>query len=320
MAGIDFGRIGGIISQYVDTDYIDIKRDIDGKLQEVYSNIPCHVAYASTDNPDPTTVDVKPIIQSITVHMQLWVDVRNNDFIVAKKTGSDGSLIATYSGRCGNPVVSQGRKKVLMQMNGTENDDPTPLPPKQSVRITIGYFSGGTEIQPENVQECEAGQPFEMQAPAIDGYNISECYIDGVQQESTAAYIPEVSESGYEVKFVYAVSDAPVSFRFLVNGLYTKDDGRLASGWHLYKKILIDSVSQDEGVYTITCDDVRLVHSDSSKVLTVEKNSKIVLTPGDVFAIVTGVVLRNGGKVTFTAAPYEPTEAEQNCYHCRWYD
>ena len=110
---IDFGKIGDIASKFFDSDYIDIKRDMGGKLQEVYSNIPCHVAYASTDNPDPTTVDTKPIIQSITVHCPLYVDIRNNDFIVAKKIGSDGSLIATYSGRCGNPVVSQGRKKAL---------------------------------------------------------------------------------------------------------------------------------------------------------------------------------------------------------------
>lgn len=317
MAGFDFGQIGDIISKVCDSDYIDIKRDIDGKLQEVYSNIPCHVAYMATDNPDPKTVDVKPIIQSITVHMQLWVDIRNNDFIVAKKTGSDGSLIATYSGRCGNPVVSQGRKKVVMQMNGTENDEPTPLPPAQSAKITISYISSETPIQPDTEQLAEIGKPFEMEAPVIDGYTVSECYIDGVIQETTTAHIDEVT-ADIQIQFVYAVNDTPSYFRFLVFGLYTKDDGSLASGWHLYKKVAIDSFSFEDDVYTITCEDVRLVHEDNGKMLTIEPEAEIVF--GGVYAEVKSIVSKDNGKVTFTAKAFTPTEKQTDAYTCKWYD
>lgn len=320
MAGFDFGRIGGIISKYVDSDFIDIKRDINGKLQEIYSNIPCHVAYASTDNPDPTSVDVKPIIQSITVHLQLWVDIQNNDFLIAKKVGSDGSLIGTYSGRCGNPVISQGRKKVSMQMSGTEAEEATPLPPKEGARITIRYVSDGEDIQESAEREAEVGGAFEMEAPIIEGYRIAECWIDGELQESADAYIAEVKESGHEVRFVYSVSDIPEFFRFLVNGLYAKDDGSLDSGWHLYKKIDIDSYSVSENVYTIVSDDVRLTHEDGGQTLAVSAGARMVLIPGNAFVEVAEIVGRNNGSVTFRAVPFAPTEAERNCYTAGWYD
>ena len=140
MSGFNFGQIGNIMSELFDSDFIDIKRDVGSNLQEMYSNVPCHIAFASTDNPDPTTVDTKPIIQSINVHMPLWVDIKNNDFIVAKRMDSEGNLLKTYSGRCGNPIVSEGRQKVLMTMSATEPEDPTPVPPKDPAIIKINYL------------------------------------------------------------------------------------------------------------------------------------------------------------------------------------
>lgn len=316
--GFDFGRISDVISKVVDTDYIDIQRDIGGSLQEVYSNIPCHVAYSSVDNPDPNSVDIKPIIQSLTIHIRQWVDVRNNDFIIAKKVGSDGKLIAVYSGRCGNPVVSQGRKKILVTMSATEPEEPTPLPPKESVKVSILCVSGTEELKSDEM-ETKPGEPLLIIPPAIDGYSVSECWIDGVQQENTEAYIDEVSKDGNAVLFTYATADNPVFFRFLVNGLYTKDDGGLAKGWHQYKKTGIDSVVFIGETYTITSNDVEYVHEDNGKKLGVKVGTKIVLFPGDVFAEVTEILERENGKVSFIATPYVPTEAELNSYVCGWY-
>ena len=68
MSGFNFGQISDVVSNVMDSDFIDIKRDSGGKLEEVYSNVPCHLAFNSTDNPDPNSVDTKPIIQSINVH------------------------------------------------------------------------------------------------------------------------------------------------------------------------------------------------------------------------------------------------------------
>ena len=320
MAGFDFGRIGAVASRFFDSDYIDIKRDTAGELREIYSNVPCHVAYASVDNPDPTTVDVKPIVQSITVHCPLYVDVRNNDFLVAKKMGADGTLLATYSGRCGNPVVSQGRKKVAMQMSGTEAEEATPVPPRTPAKITVRYLCDGEGIQDAAETGAEIGGAFDMDAPVIEGYSVAECYVDGELQETTSAHIAEVEEGGHEVRFVYAVSDIPEMFRFLANGLYTKDDGSLASGWHLYKKVDLDSVSEKDGIYTIACADVRQVHEDGGQTLSVEVGARIALIPGNIFVEVSGIRSRSGGKVVFEAVPFEPTESERNAYICGWYD
>ena len=315
----DFGRIGKAIARIMDSDYIDIKRDVNGKLQEIYTNIPCHVSYASTDNPDPTSVDVKPIIQSISVHLQNWVDIQNNDFLVAKKIDSEGNIAAVYSGRCGNPVVSQGRKKVSMQMNGTEAESPSPIPPKDGVKITVRFVHDDTEIQSEQTQTAEVGKPFDLGAPTIEGYSAAECYIDSVLQEGTSAHIDNV-ENDTEIRFLYEISDTPQFFRFLVNGLYTKDDGSLASGWHLYKKINIDSVSVDGDVYEITSDNVELTHEDGGQSLTVEIGTRMVLIPGSVFVEVSEIVEKDGGKASFKAVVFEPTEKERTAYVCGYYD
>lgn len=318
MSGFNFGQIGNIISELFDTDYADIKRDSDGRLQEVYSNILCHVAFSSVDNPNPETVDVKPIIQSLNVHFPLWVDVKNNDFIVAKRMDNDGNLLTVYSGRCGNPIVSQGRKKVLVTMSATESETPTPVPPKNPVNISIEYVSNDVHIQDSSVFEIEKGDNFTLSAPLIDNYSAVDCEIDNVLQGSTTAIINDVQEE-HTVKFLYESSSVSNGFRFLVNGLYTRNDGKLANGYHLYKKIDIDSISENEGVYTVVCDNIKLEHEDNGKELSIKKGVNVVLVPNDVFVVVNNVTDLSNGKIEFEAVRFTPTEDEQGAYVCDWY-
>lgn len=319
MSGFNFGQIGNIMSELFDTDYADIKRDSGGSLKEMYSNIPCHIAFASTDNPDPTSVDTKPIIESIHVHFPVWVDVKNNDFIVAKRMDGGGNLLKTYSGRCGDPVVSQGRQKVLMAMSGTESEEPTPVPPKNPIVITIRYLSNGVSIQETFEDKVEAGDSFRMTAPVIEGYSADYCYVDGERQESTSVYIPSVANDEHFVDFIYSVSNMPTMMRFLVNGLYTKDDGSLDNGWHQYKKIDIDIISKDGDIYSISCDNVKWTHEDNGKRLEIKAGVKLVLIPGNIFVTVDGTTV-TGDKVVFTATEYEPSEAERDSYVTGWYD
>lgn len=318
MSGFNFGQIGNIISELFDTDYVDIKRDTSGQLQEIYSNIKCHIAFTSTDNPNPETVDIKPIIQSLTIHFPLWVDIKNNDFIIAKRMNNNGNLLAVYSGRCGNPIVSQGRQKVSVIMSGTESETPTPIPPKNPININIDYLSGDVQIQDSTVFEIEKGGDFNLSAPLIDNYSAVDCEIDGVLQGSTTAIITDV-QAEHIVKFIYESSSVSNGFRFLVKGLYTKNDGSLANGYHLYKKIDIDSISENEGVYTITCDNVKLEHEDNGKELSIANNVKLVLVPNDIFVKVTEIISSNNNKVTFNAVEFTPTQDELNAYVCDWY-
>jgi hypothetical protein len=320
MSGFNFAQIGNVMSEFFDSDFIDIKRDVGGNLQELYSNIPCHIAFNSTDNPDPTSVDTKPIIQSINVHMPLWVDIKNNDFIVAKRMDNAGNLLMTYSGRCGNPIVSQGRQKVLMTMSATEPEEPTPVPPQNPAIIKINYLSNGIPIQDSIEKSIEVGSSFTMNAPIIEGYSAQYCVIDGITQESAVAYIADVTDVEHTINFVYTVSEMPNMMRFLVNGIYTKDDGSLANGWHQYKKIDIDSISESEETFTIICDDVKWIHEDNGKSLSIKAGAKLVLIPRNIFVKVDNIVGVSNNKVTFTATEFTPTEAEENSYVTGWYD
>ena len=317
MSGFNFGQIGNIISELFDTDYVDIKRDTSGQLQEIYSNISCHIAFTSTDNPNPETVDIKPIIQSLTIHFPLWVDIRNNDFIIAKRMDNNGNLLAVYSGRCGNPIVSQGRQKVLVSMSATDAEEPTPTPPINPVNINIEFLSNNIHIQDSTVFEIEKGNNFTLSAPLIDNYLATDCESDGDLQGSTVAIITDVQEE-HIVKFIYETSDVSNGFRFLIKGLYTKNDGSLANGYHLYKKIDIDSITENEGVYTIVCDNVKIEHEDNGKQLSIQKGVKIVLVPNDVFVRVTDVNI-SGNKISFDAVEFTPSQDELNAYICDWY-
>lgn len=316
--GFDFGQIGGIVSEVMDTDYIDIRRDIEGSLVEVYSNISCHIAYVSIDNPNPETVDIKPVIQALKIHTPLWVDIRNNDFIVAKKIGSDGSIQGVYSGRCGNSVVSMGRKVTMVSMISTEPYDPTPVPPVEPITVIVSYLYDTTQIIPDTVHDVEKGNTFTLEIPSIEGYQFSYYELDGVIQSGSTIVIPEVEEP-HTIKIHYTVVTESDSFRFLVNGLYTKNDGSLANGWHTYKAVKIDSVSLEEGVYTIVSDNVTFEHEDNGRVLNIKKGTQLVLYPYKVFVTVDEVSISND-KATFTAKPFTPTEAQLNYYETRWYD
>ena len=320
MSGFNFGQIDNIMSELFDTDYVDIKRDVGNELQEIYSNIPCHIAFNSADNPDPMGVDIKPIIQSVNIHTPNWVDIRNNDFLVAKRMDNKGNILIVYSGRCGNPVVSQGRKKVVMSMNATNSEIPTPVPPKNPIRITINYLYNDVQIQDSIVQEVEENSPFTIIAPIIEGYSPKYCVIDGEVQSITTAYISDVGVENHVIEFIYEVLNKPDILRILVNGLYTKDDGSLANGYHFYKKINIDNIVKDNDSYQITCDNIKWVHEDNGKDISIKVGTKIILIPGNIFVMVDEILKIEDGKITFICREFVPAYEEQNAYITGWYD
>jgi len=130
--GFDFGRIGHIIGDVMDSDYMDIRREVIGKSgrTEVYSNVPCHISFRRHDEPDTKSVDFAPVEANLTIHAGVTVDIRNDDYIVAKKTAHSGKLLTAYGGLCGHPSVSQARKSVMIQMVSllSMGSDITPLP------------------------------------------------------------------------------------------------------------------------------------------------------------------------------------------------
>lgn len=322
MSRFDFSSIGDIISELFDSDFIDIKRDVNGKLTEVYSNISCHIAYNSTDNPNPNSVDIKPIIQSINIHLPNWVDIRNNDYIIAKKMNGDGTqILGTYNGRCGNPVISQARKKVVMNMQGTDIESGEPTPPViiNSSQIEISFNYNGVEIENTINKKVEVGTTFTFNPIDIEGYKPIRCFVNDIEQESLDIEL-EVTEYNYKIKYEYEISEEINGFRYLVKGLYTTNDGSLKNGYHLYKKININSISKNENEYTITCKDEVITHEDNGLKLNIDSGVKLVLTPLDIFVIVDNIISKENNKITFTASEFIPTEDEKNAYMTEWYD
>lgn len=323
MSGFKFGTIGNIISKYMDTDYIDIKRDIDGKLQEVYSNVPCNLEMSSADNPDPLTIDLKPIIQSVTVHMNTWVDVQNNDFIVAKKMGTDGEVLQVYSGRCGYPATDQGRKKITISMSATDAETPTPPPPTEPADIYVEYKYDESDVASPEEFVAEIGSSTVILPVAVEGYTVAGYILDGgAYTEGDSVTIDEVLPEGHHIKFIYQISSVIDSFRYLVNGLYTRDDGKLESGLHLYKKIsanVSDSTEPEEWIITMSKEPV--YHEDAGMFLTPDVEQKMVMYPGDIWVKFDEFVeSQNNNEISFKVKSYEPSEDEQNAYVTGWYD
>lgn len=126
MQKVNFEPIGEFMQAF-DTDKIDIARRMpiinpDGTTGEtmietpLYSGIACHISFNDLDNPDPNTVETRPIIKALTINCPLEVDLQNGDYITAYKLSYEGNIIETYSGIIGEPSSSMSRKSATMQV------------------------------------------------------------------------------------------------------------------------------------------------------------------------------------------------------------
>ena len=127
MAGFDFGQIGGLIGNIMDTDSIDICRSQpitlpDGSITvtdaktPVYTDVKCHLSSNSTPNPDPATAPASPVIVSMTINCAVDVDLQNADWIKARKLDSSGNVMAHYEGAIGTPTMNQSRQEAITVM------------------------------------------------------------------------------------------------------------------------------------------------------------------------------------------------------------
>ena len=120
----NFGQIGGILSAVMDSDRIDIARSekttfSDGSIGVTnpivkYTDVPCHLSYLATDNPDPVAVGGMPVITNVTINCAVDVDLQNGDYIFARKLTADGTVLQTHEGSIGAPSTNQSRKESVM--------------------------------------------------------------------------------------------------------------------------------------------------------------------------------------------------------------
>lgn len=126
MNKVNFEVIGDAMRAF-DTDKMDIIRRMEisnpdrttGETSSdtpVYKDVPCHISFVTADNPNPETIDTKPVIVGLQINCGLEVDLQNNDYIIAYKLSDSGEVLETYKGTIGFPTTSQSRKSAQMQM------------------------------------------------------------------------------------------------------------------------------------------------------------------------------------------------------------
>ena len=296
---------------------MDIKRD----GHEIYSNLPCNIQINKSDNADPDAVDVVPIITSLTINMDIWLDVRNDDYITAKRMSHDGEILEVYVGKCGYPATWQGRKSVDMAMATLKSpSEVTPPPPKnQSIVLIKCQNLLGQNIQPVLRKIAELGKKFTYYPPVIDGYSLKNTYLDGILQAENFIDIQTLENESYDVKFEYEETSENSYLRILHYGVYTEDDGSIEYGNHLYKKIPIEKISGSNGNYTITTKVNKVLHEDNGE-LKLDKGTKIKLFSSNEWAMITTNATQTLDGYEFNTEPYTPTQAEENAYVCNWYE
>ena len=313
---INFEMISNIISQNFDIDLMDIKRN----GIEIYSNVPCNIQINTADNPDTTAIDVVPIVTSLTIHMNQYVDIQNNDYIVAKRMSNDRKILEAYTGVCGFPSVWQSRKSVNMAMATlSPTDEVTPPPPANEARITIEFKDElGNEIKPALVKLEEAGTTATIFPPLIEGFEVENAYLDGILQENDIITIQDVLKEGHNVLYVYKSSSEIDSLRILTNGVYTKDNGEVAYGYHLYKKIPILEITGEKGNYEIITPVDSILHEDNG-LLKLKQGTIIKLYNSNEWARISENPVKISNEYKFITEPYTPQENEAKAYETNWY-
>lgn len=316
---INFGAMSETIHNFLDSDYIDIFRKSadSAKREEIYSNISCHIAIKTADNPDPNSVDTKPIVTSLVIHMPTWVDIKNDDYVIAKKMNISGEILALYSGTVGYPAVSMARQSVNMLMETLEVTEPvTPVPPQNKSQVVISYLNvdNDEKIKSDLIQTVEQGVSVNFFPPSINNYELNKSVLDGQEMPLGAITIENPTAEGHTIQFLYKAVSIISSFKVLVNGLYTKDNGTLGSGYHLYKSIPIVSVS--DGIWQIS---VNKFEHDEIGIVNITEGTKVKDNLGN-WHIVTSNPQKVGDYYMCEIADYEPTEAEQNAYETHWYE
>ena len=122
----------------------------------------------------------------------------------------------------------------------------------------------------------------------------------------------------YLVSFEYEAATEISYMRLLLNGLYTKDNGSLASGYYLYKKMPLTLLASN-GSYDVTMEDITVIQEDTGDIIRIEENTKAVLFAGYVFAQVESIE-ELVDSYRLKLVPYEPTEEERKAYLTEWYD
>ena len=306
---VDFTKLATPISNALDTDFMDIYRQVEGSPERdlVYSNVPCHIAIKSTDNANPENVDTQPIITSLRIHCPNWVDIKNNDYVIAKKSDLNGNILNYYEGIVGEPATSMARQFVDMAMaTEKKGEEPEPIPIGETFNVVISYLDSENATIHENItQSYRKGDNVTISSLEINNYSLIRAELDG---ETVQSIVIENIQANHVVKFYYQAITRITNIRMLVNGDYTKDNGTYAYGLHLYAPIAVLSANGN----TLTLASNKFNHEDIG-LITIKKDDKFTDNFGNWHIITAITQVNDGYLITFA-----DTQAV-DCYVTHWY-
>jgi len=106
-----------------------------------------------------------------------------------------------------------------------------------------------------------------------------------------------------------------------MNGLFTQNNGHLAFGLHLFRRV--DIIDYNDSIMPWTDEIViavnELIHPEMGRVRLIPGTRIKVFTVDEWLTIDTPLEPVPGG-FKFTTIPYTPTEQEENAYETGWYD
>jgi hypothetical protein len=309
-------RMGRVIADNFDIDYIDIYRanPTTYELQLQAPNLPCNFEIKQTDNPDPLTIDIKPVIMSIVIHFPITYDIQNDDYIIIKRTHLNGELIAFYQGRCGEIATYLSRKtvNVAIQTAGGQLPKPPTPPQHETSLLTLDFLNDKQEnINPRIMSEIPKYIPYKILPPLINGFVFAYAYLDGVinRRRRTIQIKNPISDS-YHLELFYTPTGTVTGFRTLIKGLYTDDTGKLKNGLHLYASKPCTIISDIE----MQTDFNNFIHEETYDTITLKDGLKIRLEPIEQWQQIKSIAKGEDGKYSVIFEDYEPIEEEQNAY------
>jgi hypothetical protein len=126
MARFKFSEMACVISAWMDTDDMDVYRNVkterDGapsftQTVQVLKNAPCHITFARADAANPAS-DTQPVEAVAAIHCGRDADIRNGDFVTARKLDEAGRALSVYEGVIGKPNVSAARQSARFDVRG----------------------------------------------------------------------------------------------------------------------------------------------------------------------------------------------------------
>lgn len=104
------------VYRYASTANADKSTSVTIGSTPVHSNVPCRVSFIKVETPLDNSPDGVPIITAIKLFFATNQDISEGDFIVVRKLGTDGSILAVFSGNVGLPSVYETHKEALIKI------------------------------------------------------------------------------------------------------------------------------------------------------------------------------------------------------------